>query len=160
MYLYELRKWERMMGNNKFGTFVLLVTTLSTTVLASLSVTFGEVPATGPFPLVAALLVLHHTFVPVTQPRMFRILGVNFTDKAPFYAFTVPVRVRLFLSYHWLRIFYALSQFFIAAVIVRAAFLRPGRRLVAPERVRSLQRLALYEQSRGRAELAAARAPA
>jgi membrane associated rhomboid family serine protease len=100
-YLYELRKFERMMGNEKFGAFVLLVTTLSTTLLASLSLTFGEMPATGPFPLVAALLVLHHTFVPVTQPRMFRALGVNFTDKAPLYAFTLPVRLMSLRLHEW-----------------------------------------------------------
>lgn len=91
-YLYELRKFERMMGTEKFGAFVILVTTLSTTLLASLSLTFSEVPSTGPFPLLAALLVMHHTYVPVTQPRMFSMCGLKFTDKAPFYAFLVPVR--------------------------------------------------------------------
>ena len=81
-----------MMGTEKFGAFVVLVTTLSTTLLASLSLTFGEDPSTGPFPLLAALLVMHHIYVPVTQPRMFSICGLKFTDKAPFYAFLVPVR--------------------------------------------------------------------
>jgi len=89
--LYEFRKFERMMGLEKFAALFMAVTTLSTSLLAGLSLTFGVSPATGPYSFIYAMLMLHHTFIPETQPRMFRILGTDFSDKAPFYLVTLPL---------------------------------------------------------------------
>ena len=90
--LYEARKFERLMGNEKYGAFVCFVTAVSTSLLAGLSLTFGtRAFATGPYSLIYAVMMLFHVYVPVTQPRMLRILGVDFTDKAWTYATSLPV---------------------------------------------------------------------
>ena len=90
-FLYEMRKIERMMGVEKFGSFVSFVTATSTTLLAGLGLSFGVTPSTGPLPLVCAFLVLHQIFVPSTQPRLVRLLGVDFSDKAPLFFFAAPL---------------------------------------------------------------------
>jgi hypothetical protein len=89
--LYEFRKFERMMGLEKFVALFVAVTTLSTSLVAGLSLSLGVAPATGPYSFIYAMLVLHHSFIPETQPRMFRFLGKDFSDKAPFYLVALPL---------------------------------------------------------------------
>ena len=49
-FLYEMRKFERMMGSGKFGAFVLFVTSLAASLQAAASRTFESLraPSTGP----------------------------------------------------------------------------------------------------------------
>lgn len=104
-FLYEMRKLERMMGTGKFGVFFVFVTSLATSLQAGISYSLfsgsallaassehgGSGPATGPFSLIYAMLMLHHVMVPALKSRQFRILGVDFTNKAPFYLMAIPV---------------------------------------------------------------------
>lgn len=57
--LYEFRKLERMIGTRKFGAFVCGVLGVASTILSGLSLTFGIRPATGPYILLFALLMMH-----------------------------------------------------------------------------------------------------
>jgi hypothetical protein len=59
-FLYELRKFERMMGMSKFSVFMLFVSTVSTTILASLNTILQLNIASGPYSIIYACLVLHH----------------------------------------------------------------------------------------------------
>jgi len=90
--LYDSRKFERLMGSEKYGAFLCAVTALSTSLLAGLSLIFDiQSFATGPYSVICAVLMLFHVYVPVTQPRMLRILGVNFSDKSWTYATYLPL---------------------------------------------------------------------
>ena len=92
-FLYEMHKFERMMGSGKFGAFVVFVTSLAASLQAAASRTFESLraPSTGPYSLIFAVLMLHHAFVPPVKPRVMRILGVDFSNKAPFYILALPV---------------------------------------------------------------------
>jgi len=90
-YLYELRKFERMMGTSKFSVFLLFISSFSTTLVASLSAMFDIGIASGPYPVIYAYLVLHHAFIPVVKPRVMRILGVNLSDKFFVYLMALPL---------------------------------------------------------------------
>lgn len=82
--LYKFRIFERMLGSEKFGAFLIFVTSLATSIQAgiaiSLSPTLG--PTTGPYSFLYALFYFYHALVPQVQPRCFGLMGVHFTDKS------------------------------------------------------------------------------
>lgn len=91
IFLYELRKFERMMGSEKFGAFLFFSATVATSLLSGLSLILQLNPVPGPYALIYSFIVLHHVYVPVTSPHMLTVFGVSFSEKAIFYLTALPL---------------------------------------------------------------------
>ncbi|ETW04205.1 hypothetical protein, variant [Aphanomyces invadans] len=88
--LFQFRVIERQFGSNKFGTFIILVLLTSTALQVWL-----KLPTTpGPYPLIGALAVIYYHNVPLLQPRLYSLLGLNVTDKSSIYGLLSLVCLR------------------------------------------------------------------
>ncbi|RHY35527.1 hypothetical protein DYB32_000027 [Aphanomyces invadans] len=97
-------------GSNKFGTFIILVLLTSTALQVWL-----KLPTTpGPYPLIGALAVIYYCManhtecstrpahmalnaldnIPLLQPRLYSLLGLNVTDKSSIYGLLSLVCLR------------------------------------------------------------------
>jgi len=95
--LYHFRIFERQMGTAKFAAFLTSTFGISTSCILALFVLFNpKGTATGPYPLLFALLVQYYHEVPATY--RFRFLGVNGSNKIWIYG----IACQLLLSRHGL----------------------------------------------------------
>jgi membrane associated rhomboid family serine protease len=87
------RRFEREMGSPKFFA-ILILTNIITIVLESTALLVfdrQEVLYSGPYPWIGACLALFYRFSPRMYPRFISILGLNFSEKAITYAFSLYV---------------------------------------------------------------------
>ncbi|OQS06718.1 hypothetical protein THRCLA_01258 [Thraustotheca clavata] len=84
--IFSCRVLERQFGSKKFGSFVVLVMTLSSLLqIGLLKFKFVKSIASGPYALIGALMVLYFGNVPKLQPHFVRAMGIAFSDKSPTY---------------------------------------------------------------------------
>mmetsp|Transcript_12415 Transcript_12415/g.22985 ORF Transcript_12415/g.22985 Transcript_12415/m.22985 type:complete len:327 (-) Transcript_12415:86-1066(-) len=85
--LYSFRQFERQMGSNKFGSFVLTSYVLATLTQMGIVVSASSmgVPLTlsaGPYFLIYSLLACYHKLVPKIQPSKANISSIVFSEKS------------------------------------------------------------------------------
>lgn len=90
------------MGTRKFTSFLLFKSLPLSTILLCLLLELSDLTdntttttlaepsfAPGPYPHIGALLYLYHTYTPKQHPRLFGLLGIDFSEKAFTYGFAL-----------------------------------------------------------------------
>lgn len=90
--LYYFRLFERQMGSRKFGSFITVVSVISSIVeyisLLALNPSLDQKnskPMIGPYPLIYAFFVLYFLKVPRLHPKLFSVAGIDISDKTLMY---------------------------------------------------------------------------
>lgn len=84
---YMGRTFERRMGSRKFGAFLLVSTAVSMSLQAAVLLRFPALRAIsgGPYGVIFSIMVLYYACVPKIQPRLFGVLGLDFSNKGIYY---------------------------------------------------------------------------
>lgn len=94
--MYSFRQFERQMGSNKFGSFVLTSYVLATLAQMGIVVSASSmgIPLTlsaGPYFLIYSLLACYHKLVPKIQPAKANISSIVFSEKSWVYFLAIQL---------------------------------------------------------------------